>query len=141
MKGVIFLILILTITACSFTTKPTEAEISTDTIAEYWSGEVTGNLDNGDELPPRDIQIIIIAGCTFGKVYGKSSEDDQCPGEIILLKVDGNQYNFISETVSGTRHICGKGDNKMIDLELQSDGTIYSVYHNGATLTGILQRK
>lgn len=141
MKGVIFLILILAFAACTITPEPTGPAINTDAIAGYWSGSVTGKLGSGQELPPRDIQIIIIAGCTVGKVCGKSSEDDQCPGEIILLKVDGNQYNFISETVSGTRHICGKGGNKMIDLELQSDGTIYSVYHNGATLTGILQRK
>lgn len=141
MKRVIFLILILALAACTIMPESTEPGINTDTIAGYWSGKVEGELDTGGELPPRDIGILIIAGCTVGKVCGKFSDDDQCPGDIILIEADGNRYNFLSETVSGTRHFCGKGNNRMIDLELRTDGAIYFVYHNGATLTGILHRR
>lgn len=141
MKHVIFLILILALAACTTSPEPTEQGINTDSIAGYWSGEVTGKLDNGAELPPRDIKIIIIADCNIGEVCGKFAEDDQCPGDIILLDVNENQFDFISETKSGTRRICGEGDISMIDLELRPEGTIYFVYHNGATLTGILLRK
>ena len=141
MKRVIFLILILALAACATSPEPTEPGINTDSIAGYWSGEVAGKLDNGDELPPRDIKIIIIAGCKVGKVCGKFTEDEHCPGDIILLNVDGNRYKFIYETTSGAQHICGSGDFRTIDLKLLSDGTINFMYHNGATLTGILQRK
>ena len=136
MKRFILLMVILALAAC--TIKPTS---NTDSIAGYWSGKAAGELDTGGELPPRDIQIILIAGCITGKVCGKFSEDNQCPGDIILMKVDENRYSFISETASGARHICGKGDIRMFDLDLRSDGTIHFEYHNGATLTGILQRK
>ena len=141
MKQVIFLIMILAFAACTLTQEPTEAAINTDTIAGYWSGKVAGKLGTGQELHQKDVGILIIAGCTIGKVCGKLAEDNQCPGDLILMKVDGNQYTFISETLSGTQHICAKGDIRMIDLELRSDGTIYFVSHNGANLTGILQRK
>ena len=138
MKSVIFLVVILALTACTLTQEPTEIAFNTDTIAGYWSGKVAGNLDTGQEIRPRDIGILIIAGCTKGKVCGKLVEDDRCPGELILMKVDGNRYRFISDMESGTKHICAKDVIRMIDLELRSDGTIYFVYHNGATLTGIL---
>jgi hypothetical protein len=132
---------ILALTACTNNSETGDPTINTDMIAGYWSGTVAGYLDSGDELPPRDIGILIIADCSIGDVCGKFSEGDQCPGDIILKMVDGNRYSFLSETVIGTRHICGEGNTSTIDLELLSDGTIYLVTHNGATLTGILQRK
>jgi hypothetical protein len=140
-KRVIFLVVILALTACTITREPTDLAINTDTIAGYWSGKVAGKLGTGQELHQKDVGILIIAGCTIGKVCGKLAEDNQCPGDLILMKVDGNQYTFISETGSGTKHICAKGVIRMINLELSSDGTIYFVYHNGATLTGILSTK
>lgn len=114
--------------------------IDTDSIAGYWSGEVVGKPAAGKDVPPRDVQVIIIPGCTVGKVCGKFSEDNQCPGDIVLTMVAGNRYRFLSETVSGARHIYGSGDIRRFDLELRSDGTIQFMYHNGATLTGVLQR-
>ncbi len=141
MTHVIFLIVILALTACTITPESTEPVINTDTIAGYWSGKVAGKPGTGQELHQKDVGILIITGCTIGKVCGKFAEDDQCPGDIILLKVEGNRYRFISDMESGTKHICAKDVIRMIDLELRSDGTIYFVYHNGATLTGILQRK
>jgi hypothetical protein len=141
MKRVIFLIVILALAACTITPKPAQPAINTDTIAGYWSGQVAGKLDTGQALPSRDVGILIIAGCTIGKICGKMAEDDQCPGDIILTNVNGNRYYFLSETLSGTQYFCAKGDFRTIELELRSDGTIYFVYHNDATLTGILQRK
>lgn len=141
MKRVVFLILILVLAACTILPESTEPGFNTDTIAGYWSGKVEGELDTGGKLPPIDIGILIIADCTVGMVCGKFSEGGQCPGDIILLKVDENQYSFLSETASGTRHICGKGDIRIFDLDLRPDGTIHFEYHNGATLTGVLQRK
>lgn len=127
---------ILLLTAC--TIMPAN---NTDSIAGYWSGDATGVDHNGQELAPRDVGILIIAGCTTGKVCGKFSEDNHCPGDIVLTKVAGNRFNFIAETVSGTRDACGGGDLRMIDLELRLDGTVNFTFHNGATLTGILKRK
>ena len=141
MMRVIFLIVILALAACTITPKPAQPALNTDSIAGFWSGKVTGRLETGQELPSRDIGILIIAGCSSGKVCGKMAEDDQCPGPIILRNVDGNRYYFLSETVSGTRYLCAKGDFRTLELELRSDGTIYFVHKNGATLTGILQRK
>lgn len=141
MKAVVFLILILVLTACTITNTLTNPVINTDSIAGNWSGEVTGKLVNGDELPPRDVRIIIIADCSTGEVCGKLAEDDQCPGDIILLDVVENRYSFIAETKSGTRHICGEANITSIELELRPDGTLYFGFHNGATLTGILKRK
>ena len=126
---------ILLLAAC--TNKPAT---NPDSIARYWSGNVTGVSQNGQELPNRDVGIIIIAGYTTGKVCGKFSEDDHCPGDIVLRKVAGNLY-FISETVSGTRYARGGGDLRKIDLELHLDGTVDFAFHNGASITGILQRK
>jgi hypothetical protein len=141
MKSVINLVVILVLSACG-TTPDTEAPtINTDNIAGYWSGEVVQKLDTGQELDPIDIKIVIIAGCTAGKVCGKLTEGDYCPGEIVLQKITGTTYSFLSETVSGTGHMCGSGDFRVIDLELRSDGTILFMYHNGATISGILQRK
>ena len=96
MTHVIFLIVILALTACTITREPTDLAINTDTIAGYWSGKVAGNLDTGQELHQKDVGILIITGCTIGNVCGKFAEDDQCPEDIILLKVDGNRYTFIS---------------------------------------------
>ena len=141
MKRVICLVVILALSACGTTPDTEESTINTDSIAGYWSGEVVQKPDTGQELDPIDIKIIIIAGCTAGKVCGKLTEGDHCPGDIVLKKIAGNVYNFLYETVSGAGHLCGSGDFRMIDLELRSNGTILFVYQNGATITGILQRK
>jgi len=141
MKWVICLIVTLALTACASTNDSKEPEIDTDSIAGYWSGEVVGKPAAGKDVSPRDVQVIIIPGCTIGKVCGKFSEDNQCPGDIVLTMVAGNRYSFLSETASGARHICGSGDIRRFDLELRSDGTILFVYQNGATIMGILQKK
>ena len=137
----LFLILTLALAACTNTPEPIAPVIDTDTIAGYWSGKAAGKLDTGKELLPREIGILIIADCTIDKVCGKFAEDGQCPGDIVLLKIEGNRYFFIAETLSGTTHRCGTGNSIVIELELRSEGTIYFVSHNGATVTGILQRK
>ena len=137
----LFLIVILALAACTINPEPTTTAIETDAIAGYWSGQVAGKFDTGIEIPSIDVGILIIAGCAIDKVCGKYSEDGHCPGDIILSKVDGNIYFFIAETLSGTSHRCGIDNNIVIELELRSDGTIYFVSQNGATVTGILQRK
>ena len=142
MKYIIILKLFLIITSCTIISDLTEPVINTDMIAGNWSGKISGLHNSDHELNPRDIQMIIIAGCTIGNVCGKLSEDNYCPGDIILLKVDGTRFEFLSETVSGVQHICGTGDLRKIELELRSDETIYFVNQNGATyLTGILYKK
>ena len=137
----LFLIVILALAACTINPEPTAPAIDTDTIAGYWSGNVAGKLDTGKELPPGDVGILLIAGCVIDKVCGKYSEDGHCPGDIILSKIEEDRYYFIAETLSGTTHRCGMDNSIVIELELRSDGTIYFVSHNGATVTGILQRK
>jgi len=89
MKHAIILIVILTFAAC--TSKPAT---NTDPIAGYWSGKVDGIGDTEQENAPREVGILIIAGCTIGKVCGKYSEDGHCPGDIVLMKVDGNRFSF-----------------------------------------------
>lgn len=135
------LIVILALAACTSTSEPTAPAIDTDTIAGFWSGRITGKLDTEKESPAIDVGILIIAGCVIDNVCGKYSEDGHCPGDIILSKVEENRYFFIAETLSGTTHRCGMSNSIIIELELRSDGTIYFVSHNGATLTGILQMK
>lgn len=136
MKRFVLLLLSLTLAACT-----SKSATSTDSIAGYWSGRVDGISDTGQEIPPREVGILIIKGCTTGKVCGKLSEDGHCPGDIIFTKVDGNRYNFLSETASGSRHSCGEGSLRLIDLELKPDGTILLMFHNGITLTGLLRKK
>lgn len=140
MKHILFNLVFLTLVACAINPLRSETDTNTDLIAGYWSGEVTGVLDNGEELPSKSIGILIKAGCTVGNPCGKLSEDGYCPGDIILLKVDGNRYSFLSETVSGTQHICGVGDMRQIDLVLRSDGKILFDYKNGAIISGVLQK-
>jgi len=140
MKSAIFLILILVFAACTVTPEPVESEINTDTIAGYWSGIVEGEFDTGQELPPSNVGILIIAGCTIGNVCGKFSENHECPGDIVLMKVDGNQYSFFAKMGASAKRPCGAGSMRMIDLELRSDGTIYYVNDNGASQTGVLQK-
>ena len=135
-KQVLLLILIFGLTAC--TSKPAT---NTNLIAGYWSGKVDGIGDTEQENAPREVGILIIAGCTVNKVCGKYSEDGHCPGDIVLMKVDRNRFSFLSETASGSRQACGSGDIRTIDLELLSDGTIDFLYHNGDSLSGILERK
>ena len=137
----LFLILTLALAACTNTPEPIAPVIDTDTIAGYWSGKAAGKLDTGKEVLPIEIGVLIIADCAIDNVCGKFAEDGQCPGDIILLKIEGNRYFFIAETLSGTTHRCGIGNSIVIELELRSEGTMYFVNHNGATLTGILQRK
>ena len=141
MKRTIFLIMTLALAACTTTPEPTEQASNTDAIAGYWSGEATGELDAGQELQLRDVGVAIKPDCTTGKVCGKFSEDGHCPGDIVLKKIDGNRFYFLSETASGARGTCGAGNIRMIDLELRPDGTIDFVYHNGEILTGILHQK
>ncbi len=141
MKRTIFLVVTLTLAACTTTPEPTELASNTNVIAGYWSGKVAGELDIGQDAPPRNVGVIIKPDCTTGKACGKFAEDGHCPGDIVLMKVDGNRFYFLSETASGDRHMCGEGNIRMIDLELRSDGTMGFVYHNGTTLTGILQKK
>jgi len=136
MKRLIFLVVSLILVAC--TSKPIN---NTDSIAGYWSGKVDGINDSGQEIPPRDVGVLIIAGCTTSEVCGKFSEDGHCPGDIMLMKIEENRFTFLSETASGARQSCGEGDIRMIDLELQPDGTILFMFQNGTTLTGILHKK
>ena len=99
------------------------------------------NSDTKGEIPPKNVGILIRAGCTTGKVCGKYSEGGQCPGDIILTKVNENRFHFLYETASGTRNSCGTGATRMIVLELLANGTIQFNFHNGITLTGTLRKK
>jgi hypothetical protein len=136
MKRTILLIGILILTAC--TQKPA---IATDAIAGYWSGTVDGKRNASQEVQTRDIGIMIIAECSTGKVCGKFDEDNTCPSDIVLTNVEENQYKFVVETVSGTRHACGVGDITIINLELLPNGTIHFVIHNGEKLSGFLHKQ
>lgn len=133
--------LMLLIVSVIFTTCTYKPTINTDPIAGYWHGKVENIKDTDGEIQPKDIGILIIAGCTTGKVCGKFSEGGQCPGDIILTKVNGNRFHFLLETVSGTRHSCGTGATRMIVLELIPNGSMKFNFHNGITLAGTLQKK
>jgi len=134
MNRLSLLIVILALAAC--TGKPTT---NTDSIAGYWSGNVDVIGDTGQENSPRVVGILIIKDCTTGKVCGKFALDGNCPGDIKLLEVDGNRFTFLSETASRSSDVCGGGYIRTIDLELQSDGTVDFLYHNGDSLSGILE--
>jgi len=138
MKHVMFLIVAFALTACTVAPEPI---VTTSTIAGNWSGEVKGKLKDGQELDSRTIQLLIMSECTAGKICGKVAEDGHCPGDLILLKVDGFRFEFLSQAVSSAQHICGFGDIRMIELEIISDVTIEYVAHNGVTLSGILKKK
>jgi hypothetical protein len=136
MKPIIFLITILALAAC--TGQPVN---NTDPIAGYWSGNVDKTGDDGQELPPVVIGILIVAGCTPGEVCGKYSEDGHCPGDISLMKIDGNRFSFRSENAGGSRSACGTGDTLMLDLELNLDGTILLVFQNESAISCIMERQ
>jgi len=133
MKGFYLLILIILTAACTH-----QLENSTDIIAGYWSGEVAKKNGTAQENPTKDIGILIIPGCTTGKVCGKYTEDEFCPGVIILMEVDGRQYNFLTETTTGSTNACGSGDFRRLNLELRSDGRLDFNYRNGDSYYGIL---
>jgi len=133
MKQITLLIVILLIAACNH-----NVENSTDPIAGYWSGEVAMMEGTGQKMQTIEIGILIIPGCTIGNFCGKYSEDDFCPGGIILMEVEGRRYNFLAETTTGSQNACGSGDFRTFDLELRSDGRLNFIYRNGDSYSGIL---
>ena len=132
----IFLILVIIITnACT-----SKLKNNTDPIAGYWTGEVVGLDAAGEELPSKDIGILIIPSCATGKICGKYSEDEYCPADIMLMEIDGNEYRFLYETAMGSKHACGKGSVISIDLELRSDGDLEFRNRTGDPYTGLLEK-
>lgn len=136
----LFLILIMTLAACTISPDPTQPVINTDSIAGYWSGNIVSEIGAEEDLPPSVVGILIISDCAIGNVCGKFSENDKCPGDIILQRVEGCRFSFTAETQSGTTYRCGMGNQIIIDLTLLPDGTLAFVNHNGETHSGILMK-
>jgi hypothetical protein len=136
----LFLIVVLALAACTITPEPTVPAINTDSIAGYWSGNVVREIGTGEDPPPKVVGILIISGCAIGNVCGKFSENGQCPGDIILQRIEEGRFSFTAETQSGTTHRCGMGNQIIIDLTLLPDGTLSFVNHNGDIQSGILKK-
>ena len=136
----LFLTVVMAIAACTLTPEPTAPAIDTDSIAGYWSGNAVREFGAGEDPPPKVVGILIISDCAIGDVCGKFSENGQCPGDIILQRVEEGKFSFTAETQSGTTYRCGMGNQIIIDLTLLPDGTLSFVNHNGEIHSGILMK-
>ncbi len=136
----LFLILVMALAACAISPDPTQPIINTDSIAGYWSGNIVREIGAGEDLLPSVVGILIISDCAVGNVCGKFSENGQCPGDIILQRIEEGRFSFTAETQSGTTYRCGMGNQIIIDLTLLPDGTLSFVNHNGEIHSGILKK-
>jgi len=136
----LFLILAMALAACAISSDPTQPIINSDSIAGYWSGNIVREIGAGEDLPPSVVGILIISDCAIGNVCGKFSENGQCPGDIILQRIEEGRFSFTAETQSGTTYRCGMGNQIIIDLTLLPDGTLSFVNHNGEIHSGILKK-
>jgi hypothetical protein len=106
----------------------------------YWSGNILREIGAGEDPLTQVVGILINSDCDTGNVCGKFSKNGQCPGDIILQRIEGERFSFTAETQSSTTHRFGMGNQIIIDLTSLPDGTLFFVNHNGDLHSGILKK-
>jgi hypothetical protein len=119
-------------------TAPTLASTTmTNPIAGTWSGTIS-SLDGTFSTP---VKLFIQAGCQAGKICGTFSAPQlSCTGNLFLQAVDGRNFLFQEQNVSGAASCLSGGFEQ---LQFMADGTLSYAYlttpGSAAASTGILK--